>query len=302
MNEKDLGLELQAVVLRRYILDFHRHDKKESTSIDRTDKKIQLTPEGRINAVLATPRKDIRFGSEDRITASFRDRAIHTAILRALGGVTPSYALALAEEEASVEYLRSLVGNRLHIEPRLGFIGEAGNEYFDEYMKYADNGRELEFIVQHSDRWLVSTGQNKQGSDSYSTFAANIASLIKDRVIEAKEARVFNPQPIWEHAGTHSGIVESFLLKTVGLLAEKAGENATQAQQKLLAVWTDPDGYERGLRFSEGVRVEIVNYQDRIEPVVKVVYEKDDYSLDIKIPSEVLDEIITEGKSVREAA
>lgn len=295
----DTLVDTKAMFARRYIIDFHRHEDKERTSIDGSDEKLQLTPRGRINAALAGPKEGgFIFGLEDRVTASPRERTAHTALLRLFGNVSPaidgsSIALSLAERNIPVDHLKAMIGSRFRVEPRLGFNGEAGNQFFDAYIAESQAGRSLDFMVHRSDELLIKTGLNKQGIEGYSIFAGNIASIIRDRVEEANIAKTpVTPEPIWEHAGTHAGIMESFLVKTVRLLAKEAGEDSADAQQRIFKVMNETNGFV----FSEGVRVEIVSGKDSSEPQITVKYKKGDFILDKGVPIKILDQMIEEGE------
>lgn len=280
--------------ISKIALRFFRHSIKAR---EEQDGDIYLSEEGR--RLAAEQARDLDNPGLAKAWGSSRIRTGETASLIMDGDLNKD--IELAQEDVNMLGVSRVEADN---EDRLNFINdvdtETGKAANDAYLA----GRYLSYVVNDSDRMVMENGDAGKNS-SYSTQAANIASIVKtylengsdrwheiyskDQEGEDQRSYPKDYAPKLERfLGSHQGVTESFLAKVI---EKTEGIEERDAFVEALG--------GRGFSETEGFVIDIDN--DGIDKTIKVQYEKKNdegeivYSFSHDIPGEILEEMIAEG-------
>lgn len=285
-------LSKEKLVVPRIILNFFRHSIKEPRG-NKENKDVQLTQEGRELA-------KSKFHAKDTFALAFADkddRTKETALLTAFGGDMETDSLI----ETSRQINQGLkYGSRLGQDDRLAFKNSHETGYYLKLRESFDRKEPLKFLVEESD--YVAELLNDEGGATYSRMASQIAQVIEkylkavdnwESILESKPEE-YDSSTLERFMGTHRGLCESFIAKVIEKTLGKA----------------ERDKFVKALDYqcfseTEGFSVDIGKYNE--EKIVFISFEKRSkmngeviYSFEKTVPLNILQEIIEEGKRVKE--
>ncbi len=287
----------------RIILNFFRHDDKESDS-GKTNEALRLTNKGRAHAILQA--KTLKNPKLAKAFGSPKIRSQETAVLIMEGKNKNIDITAPADDLKDIAKPGLMGMPRIVADSRLDFYLDkekgTGKLSLDAYKQ----GRYLEFIVKESDE-AVKKNKDLNKNSTYSQSAAAIASIIKDyfnasgrwnKIVQSENTRKFPKgyqKDLERFFGSHKGVIECFLAK----LIEKT--EGIKKRDEFIDI-LDKNGF--GL--SEGFTVYIINQKN--QPTVVVEYQKEyktkngeekKFELRRRINPKIIDEIIKEGEELK---
>lgn len=269
-------------------LNFFRHNEKDGD---------KLTIAGRHDAIAKGQNQDnnnihsVSFGSP-------KNRAQETALLQRWGSkLDPTFVdsyttvAELAEEINKIEDVK--IGSKIGIRNQLDFQMSKG-PILDAAMKAIKENRYFDWLVHESPN-LIPPGDKENWS--LNRQAANIASEIDryvrisgrfDKIVEEKGVDFGNKME--RFLGSHSGVLESFLIRVI----EKT-KGVAEAEKFAQAI---PDGFG----YSEGFKTKITTDNTGSKPTIHIEYSRksDDgksvYDFSEDVPLDVVQEIMSEGE------
>lgn len=289
----------------KVVLNFFRHGEKNPTP--GTD---ELTKDGRQKAVAdfsnrfpidGNPHK-VAFGSwikrsEETAALALENSNLDSELVDSYDSVQ-DLTKAINAEAVGPDGEKGLKhGSKTGVRENLGFKLKKG-PVMDSALAAIKNNTFLKWVANESDAMISEDDKESWGLNRQ---AANIASEIDryvkmsgnfDKLVSKKEKEGVEDfgDTLERFMGSHSGVLESFLVK---LIQKTKGE-----EEKNKFVNALPEAFN----FLEGFSVEIENKSGQSEPQVKVAYERKgdteekSYKFDQVVPVSVIKEIILEGK------
>ena len=280
-KEKLPSAEEEREIQSKVVLEFMRHGKRDKDD-QNPDAEIRLNEEGRImsqkKGKSLSPQKEVSlaWGSQLR-------RAQETAIRAMLPEIDVGDSLEDIEQLIVDE---QKVGKKLIVDPRLGYnlSGPSGKETYRAFKE----GRYIPYVVEESDQAAIT--MNDKVSTTYLRHAGNIAEIISryakigknfNQIVTKKEDEYKKYDNRMErYLGTHSGILEFFLIKV------KEKVEGIDGRDEFIKYLGD------GFKETEGMRVEIINVGSDQQILVHFTAEGKDE--EILIDDQLLDSIIEE--------
>ncbi len=303
--EKQLLRNSENIHVTRIVFEIGRHDDKAPAKEGQTDNEVTLTDMGAEHAMGVASNAGFRQG--DKAFGSPAMRAGQTAVLHAFGlsaagERTSEVAPPIISRHPTYGELQQFMGPDFQVRQELGFRIGTG-DYKKEFMAAAVEKRLVDYIYHESDQRRAAFGETDV--DSYSTFAGNVATLVKEGLNDAAEnddQKGKSPtadvelDEKWRYCGSHAGVAESFLLKVIGknaLAQGKTEQEAVEAQEEFIKALGG-----NAFGFSESIRAEVFDFGGLQEPQVRVRYlnKNAGYSFDEMVSPKVIDEIIAEGQ------
>ena len=277
----------------RVVLDFFRHNDKENDKA-KPDTAIELTPKGKLNAQDHSELEDFTFAIAE---GTDRVRARQTAMYHMAGKNEAVSGEETYEDLEKVVNNGRKYGSKIVTDNRLNFVLNKDTPYGKVGYERFGKGEYLKFLVEESDQLSKELGNTEEST--YSTQAGSIAELIKkyiavsrnfDQLYQSKPTEERKTNELQRFFGSHQGVLECFLAKLIGKMK---GVEERDKFVKLLK--------NQGFDFSEGFETDIINMDIDDVPKIKISYRKDveghePFIFEEEIPSELIDQIILEGR------
>ncbi|MFA6463505.1 MAG: histidine phosphatase family protein [Candidatus Paceibacterota bacterium] len=297
LERRENGFEKMPEVFRtKVVLDFFRHDEKDPNKVEpiKPDEEVELTPKGKLDAKGHAKIEDTTFAIA---TGTDRKRARQTAIYHMAGKNEAVTGEETYEELEQVVNKGREYGSKIVTDNRLNFTVEKNTPFgkvaFERFFK----GEYLKFLVEESDQFSKEVGNTEEST--YSSLAGNVAELVKkniavsrnfDQLYQSKSEEERKTNELQRFFGSHQGVTESFLAKLIENI------KGVEERDKFVKILKN-----RGFDFSEGFEIDILNKDTEEEPKIKISYRKEvegeePFIFEEEIPSELIDQIILEGK------
>lgn len=271
-------------------LHFFRHGESES-AVKGNDVERELTQEGKEQAVKRANEdtklyQSLAFGSP-------RKRSQQTA-----GFVMAGKNKVITGDESLDELKGKLesdlkIGRKISTEEKLDYSEDFSSAYHKQALEHIKNGDILKFLAKKSDKLAKELDDEK--SVTYSRSARQIAEIIKKYLsisprwneLVSDKTKSYS-DTLERFMGTHQTVPESFLAKVI----EKT--KGVEERDKFIEILGN-----KGFDYTEGFDLEILNTS--IGPVIHIYYKRvrdkeESYIFDQEVNTELIDEIINEGK------
>ncbi|MDP3964067.1 MAG: hypothetical protein Q8Q20_00185 [bacterium] len=285
----------------KVVLHFFRHDRKENSRPEQDDKDVELTIEGRSNAL----QMGKLFPSKIETSwaaGSERIRSAHTALNR-MAAQTGLLTPRMSYEQASRIVNEELkVGKKVTMLPELGFSYE--EKFYETVSERIRQGHFLEFVANESD--ALALKQQDTTSSTYSRAAANFASLIAremraanawQRVVREHPEKYADQENTMErYLGSHQVILENMYMKVV----EK-----THGREKLLQFienMRDEEGKANGFDFHEGYTFTITNGTEGQKLMLEGIRGFENMEVTPELLQEIIDDAIHLDEAIEKSS
>ena|SRR3989344_4532597 len=269
---------------------FFRHGESEP-AVEGKDTERELTQKGKEQGVERSQegtelKQALAFGSPRR-------RAQQTA-----GFVMAGKSEIITGSESLDELKGKLesdlkIGKKIAIEEKLDYSEDFSTEYYKRMWEHIRSGDILKFLVKESDKLAKELDDDK--SLTYSRSARQIAEIIKKYLtisprwneLVSDKTKSYS-DTLERFMGTHQTVPESFLAKVI----EKT--KGIAERDRFIGILDN-----KGFDYTEGFDLEILNTVNG--PVIRVHYKRikdnnEPYVFDEEVGTELIDEIINEGK------
>lgn len=299
--EMPVNFESEPIITSSELLHFGKHQMKGDPVKGENSEALGL--EGMMAAFEHGKKREgvsdtaVAFGSEVGVPGN--ERSVHTALMDLAGalgieGVTGKESLEELKHKIN-QHDKRVFGSRAAIDTRLGFVVKNAS-YKQENADAIRKKQLLRYLIEQSDATMLR--ENILEDYSYTRAAGSLAEVVKKYALISKrwDELANDPQKNYgkvleRFLGSHSGIVDSFLLRLVEKLK---GPNE---RDKLIEALGNGKGLEHGEEFD--IRIDKLTGRD--EPRIRVIFQRKapdgetvTYHLDEEVPLEVLDELIAD--------